>query len=121
MWSKIDDTIQFEQTSFNADTWSRDCDDRSVVGLNGVVSVDMGLRTRRIVQKGLLRSISKDTLSGIISNIAELIDGSEHTVNLEDGRSFEHLRIESVDFDQPQTSGTGAACSFKITYTQLRE
>lgn len=119
MWLKLDGTIQFEQALLSIDGWSRQCDERSAVGLDGVLSVDMGRRTRRIVQEATIRSVSKNTMQDSIEVLNNTIDGLEHILQLQDGRSFEHLRVDDIAFGQVQISGAGVTCSVKITFTQL--
>jgi len=60
----------------SAESFSRDSIERTVPGLNGVLSVDLGLRGRKIRQTGTLRAKSRTQLDERISKITAFMDGA---------------------------------------------
>ncbi len=52
----LDNTIEFEQLQLEIGSWERDSAKRAVAGLDGVLSIDLGMRGREIVVTGVLVS-----------------------------------------------------------------
>lgn len=63
MRATLDNVIAIEDSSVEVGSWSRDSIERSVGGLDGVLSIDLGMRGREIVQRGCLRAVSGAGLS----------------------------------------------------------
>jgi hypothetical protein len=120
MWTKIDGTIKLEHEELQIDSWSRDGAERSAPGLDGVITVDNGMRSRRIIQQCIIRAASESSLQEVLDTVIGLIDGKEHVVTLENGVCYEHLRVDGVNSEKTRPNGAGVSCSVKIIYTQLR-
>ena len=119
MKATIDGTLSFDQESLRVESFDRDSIERSAAGLDGVVSVDLGARTRSLVQRGLLRAGSKKSLESNLDVFAGLVDGEVHTLVIEGGRSFGNLKVDSFEILSRNYSGLGVCCKFEIRYTQL--
>ncbi|MFH1615027.1 MAG: hypothetical protein ABIG61_08090 [Planctomycetota bacterium] len=101
--------------------WSRGEVQKSVNGLDGVLSIDLGKRSRKIKQEGVLRTSSKSALNNKIETISNFADGMSHILNVDDGRSFANIRVDSFEVGSFTVSGTGICCDYQIVYTQLQE
>lgn len=120
MRAMLDDVISIEDSSVAVGSWSRDSIERSVSGLDGVLSIDLGMRGREIIHKGFLRAVSGAGLSGRISSIQGLMDGKSHTLSLNDGREFSDLRMDVFEAGVREFAGAGVSCGCVIRYTQLK-
>jgi hypothetical protein len=116
----LDDKVIFDEESFELEVRSpqRSIIQRSAAGLDGQVSIDLGLRGRKLVQKGELRARNQAELRKRIGEIDELIDGSLHTLRCLDGRVFENLLIENFQTDSFVSGGAHISCQYSITYIQ---
>jgi hypothetical protein len=91
----------------------------SAAGLNGVISIDLGSRGRKIKQTGRLRARSIVELSDKIAVIETFLDGRTHTlVSINDG-SYENLRTDTFKITQRNNDGAGVTADYEINYTQL--
>lgn len=106
--------LEIEQDSLN-----RDSIERAVAGLDGVLSVDMGGRTRKIRQRGTLRAKSRTQMNDRINVISAYMNGDTHTLVTGDGDKFDNLRMDSFKISKEQTSGGGMVVDYEIVYTQL--
>lgn len=102
-----------------ADTFQRDSIERTAPGLNGVLSIDLGLRGRKIRQIGTLRATSRTQLEDKITKISVFMDGDTHTLITGSGREFTNLRMDSFKTGTESADGTGIITDYEITYTQL--
>ena len=116
----LDSTIKFEQLSLEVGSRARDSIERSIAGVDGALSIDLGMRERKIVVKGLLRAVSVELLFARENSIAELIDGNVHTLESAGGVEFKNLRIDSFEVTRQDYSGPGVCSEFTIQATQLR-
>ena len=98
---------------------SRDSIDRTVAGLDGVLSIDMGGRGRKIRQAGVLRAKSQSQMSERISTISAHMDGDTHTLVTSRGEEFDNLRMDVFKVSKERASGGGLCCNYEIVYTQL--
>ena len=121
MKANLDESVYFDEQNFELDikSWQRDAVERGAPGLDGIVSIDMGLGKRVITQTGVIREPSRAKLEIAIMAINILFDGSGHTLTCPDGRIFENVKIDSVETGDVKFSGASAVCKYKITYTQL--
>ena len=97
----------------------RDSIERSVAGLDGVISIDLGSRSRRIKQTGVLRATSQTDMDGKKDSISTFLDGDAHTLITDKGRQFENLRMDVFKVKNERTSGGSICCDYEIVYTQL--
>jgi hypothetical protein len=98
---------------------SRDSIERTISGLDGVLSIDLGGRSRRIKQRGVLRAKSRTQMDDRISAISAYIDGDTHTLVISNGEEFDNVRMDAFKVTKEKTSGTGLCCDYEIVYTQL--
>ena len=98
---------------------TRDCVQKSVPGVDGVLSVDLGSRARRIRQKGVLRASSRQQLNRRTASVSAFIDGKTHELITDAGEQFSSLRMDSFETDPVQFTGGGVEVGYEILYTQL--
>jgi hypothetical protein len=98
---------------------SRDSTERTVSGLDGVLSIDLGRRSREIKQRGVLRAKSKSQMNERISTISAYIDGNTHTLATSNEEEFDNLRMDVFKVTNKRVSGGGFCCDYEIIYTQL--
>lgn len=120
MRAKLDSTIEFEQLELQADSFTRDAEQRSACGVDGVLSIDLGMRDRKLVCKGALRAQSKAALKEKTNLIFSLMDGRTHTLMTKDNERFEDLRIDAVKIEKQVHNGASTNCEFEIKFSQLR-
>ena len=108
-----------QELEISAGSFSRDSIERTVPGLDGVLSIDLGRRSRKITQTGTLRAKSRAQLDERISRIAVFMDGDTHTLTTGSGRDFANLRMDSFKTGTENASGTGIVTDYEIVYTQL--
>jgi hypothetical protein len=106
--------IKIEQNSIG-----RDSIERTVPGLDGMLSIDMGGRSRKIKQRGMLRTRSRSQMDDRIGAILAYIDGDTHTLVIHDGEEFDNVRMDAFKVTEEKTSGSGLCCDYEIIYTQL--
>ena len=106
--------LEIEQDSLN-----RDSIERAVAGLDGVLSVDMGGRTRKIRQRGTLRAQSRTQMNTRINVISAYMDGNTHTLVINDGEKFDNLRMDSFKVNKKRAGGSSMVVDYEIVYTQL--
>ncbi len=99
---------------------SRDSIERAVPGLDGVLSVDLGGRSREIKQKGVLRARSRSQMDERISTISAFMDGNTHTLMTGGGKEFENLRMDVFKVSKERAGGGGVVIDYEIVYTQLK-
>ena len=108
-----------EGLEFSVGSYEREYIEKSVSGLNGVVSLDCGFRGREIKQKGGLRSVSRQGLCDKVEMINSYFDGGCHKLVIGDGREFDNVRIDAVRFGDERRSSGGYCMDYVITYKQL--
>jgi hypothetical protein len=101
------------------DSIGRDSIERTVPGLDGILSIDMGGRSRKIKQRGGLRAISRAHMDDRIDAILAYIDGDTHTLVIRNGEEFDNVRMDAFKVTEEKTSGSGLCCDYEIVYTQL--
>jgi len=117
----LDAQMLFDEQALeiSAGSFSRDSIERTVPGLDGVLSIDLGRRGRKIKQNGTLRAKSRAQLDERISKIAVFMDGDTHTLTTGSGREFANLRMDSFKAGTERADGTGITVDYEIVYTQL--
>jgi hypothetical protein len=113
---RLFDELELEIQSAGFD---RDSIERRVPGLDGVLSIDLGERGRKIRQRGVLRTGSRSQMDERISTISSYIDGNIHTLVTSKGEKFDNLRIDAFKATKEGISGSGFCCDYEIIYTQL--
>lgn len=109
-----------QQLEIRMESIQRKFVDRSIAGLDGLLSIDLGKQSRRITQEGTLRAKSRQQLKVKIDAISEYLDGKTHKLVTDSGRELDDLRMDSFEFNNERTAGSGVCCDYKIVYTQLR-
>jgi len=117
----LDGQMLFEKQNLEirAGSLSRDSVERATPGLDGVLSIDMGRRARKIKQTGTLRAKSRSKMNERIAWISACMDGETHTLDLGDNRQYDNLRMDSFKINGEHTDGTGIVVDYEIIYTQL--
>ncbi len=114
------DLFDGQQQEIEASSIKRASIERAMPGLDGVLSIDLGQRERRITQKGVLRAKSKVQMDSRISAISDYMDGNTHTLTDGNGQRFDNLRMDVFKVSNERTSGSGIVVNYEIVYTQLR-
>ena len=117
----LDTQMLFDEQALEitADSFSRDSIERTVPGLDGMLSIDLGRRGRKIKQTGTLRAKSRVQLDERISKIAAFMDGDTHTLITRSGQEISNLRMDSFKAGTEHADGTGIVTDYEIIYTQL--
>jgi hypothetical protein len=108
-----------QQLEIEPGSVSRDSIERTVAGLDGVLSIDMGGRGRKIKQKGLLQAKSRMQMNNRINAISVYMDGNTHTLARSDGENLNNLRMDSFKVSKERAGGSGIVVDYEIIYTQL--
>lgn len=117
---KIDGTVLFEErVEIKAEGVGRAAIERGVAGLDGVLSIDLGTRARKIKQKGELRAISREQLKKRIEQIMAFLDGKSHKLETQEGDIYENVRMDSFKESGENKSGTGVVVEYEVEWTQL--
>lgn len=118
MNAKIDSTAEFKVFKIKTGSWNREAVEKSAAGLDGVVSVDLGERKRKITVSGLVEAQSKATLIAKTALLEAMLDGCMHM--LEADAVYENLRVDSFAVVKEEVSGRGVGCEFEMVLSQLR-
>jgi hypothetical protein len=109
-----------QQLEIDLGSFNRASIEKTVPGLDGVLSVDLGGRSRVIKQKGMLRAKSGLQMNDRISLISAYMDGKTHTLVTESGEEFDNLRMDVFKTVNQRTGGSGVVVDYEIVYTQLQ-
>ena len=93
--------------------------EKTVPGLDGVLSVDLGRRDRVIKQIGMLRARSRLQMNNRIGLISEYMDGKTHKLLTNSGEEFENLRMDVFKVGNHRPDGSNLVVDYEIVYTQL--
>lgn len=121
MSTTLDGQALFDERQLEIDVGSssRGRTERAVAGLDGVVSIDLGGRDRKITQKGTLRAVSRSQMNERIGSISGCMDGDTHTLVTESGEEFGNLRMDCFKVMRERAGGCGVTIDYEIVYTQL--
>jgi hypothetical protein len=121
MGATLDGEHLFDEQNLEVlpDGFGRDSVERAVPGLDGVLSIDLGVRSRKIRQVGVLRAGSRLKVNERIGAISAYMDGDTHTLVTGSGEEFRNLRMDTFETRKARASGSGAAIDYEIVYTQL--
>jgi hypothetical protein len=108
-----------QETTITVGSPSRASVERTIAGLNGTLSIDLGERPRQIRQRGVLRAISRAAMQARLDAVTSFIDGRTHTLTTPDGRVYSNLRMDTFRPIDERTGGPGAVVEYEIVYTQL--
>lgn len=117
----IDGQTLFDEHQLEIETssFSRDSIERRMPGLDGMLSIDLGRRCRKIKQTGTLRAISRAQMNERIDAISAIMDGDTHTLAPDSGETLDNLRMDSFKANKEQMDGIGTVVDYEIVYTQL--
>lgn len=121
MKTTLDSIILFDEQALeiSVKSFSRESLERTVPGLDGMVSIDLGPRGRKIKQTGALRAKSRFQLEQRISKIAAFMDGDTHKLITVAGQEFANLRMDLFKTGTEHTDGSSIIVDYEIIYTQL--
>ncbi len=121
MSATLDGSIVFDGHGLEIELSSigRESKEKTVHGLDGVISVDLGDRGRNVKQRGTLRARSRSELQDKIDAIEACIDGESHTLVTEKHGELSDLRMDSFKTKKHRTSGGGVSVGYEIVYRQL--
>lgn len=111
--------FDLQQLEVETASTRRDSIERIVSGLDGVLSIDIGQRSRSIKQKGVLRAKSKSQMNDRIDAISTYMDGNTHTLAIDNDEKLGDLRMDIFKVSKVRTSGNSVAVDYEILYTQL--
>jgi hypothetical protein len=122
MSATLDGEILFDEQQFDIDggSYRRASVERTVPGLDGVLSIDLGGRERKIKQNGVLRATSRAQMNDRIRTVSAYMDGDTHTLVTGNGEQFDNLRMDLFKVSKRRTDGSGVAIDYEIVYTQLK-
>jgi hypothetical protein len=106
------------QLKIEVGSFRRESIEKAAPMLDGVISIDLGRRSRTIKQTGSLRAKSRTYLDERILTISNFMDGNTHTLVTESGQ-YKNLRMDSFELIDEGTDGTGIVADYEIIYTQL--
>jgi len=93
--------------------------ERAIAGLDGMLSIDLGARSRQVRQTGTLHAPSRTAMHARVRSITAFIDGRTHTLATADGQVFGDLRMDSFKRIAEYPGGPGVVTDYEIVYTQL--
>ena len=108
-----------QDVKIEADSLGRDFIEKVIPGLDGVLSIDLGVRGRQIKQTGALRAKSLSEMEDKISLISSHMDGNTYNMVTSNGEEFDNLRMDVFKITRKQISGGGLCWDYEIIYKQL--
>lgn len=102
-------------------SWRRETLERGYGGLDGVLSVDLGLRGRVLKQRGGLVAGSVGGLDAVIRDISAYIDGQSYVLRDQNGISYANVRMDRFALLEPIVAVNQVRCEYEIIYTQLSQ
>lgn len=119
MWAILNEQIFIDRQSIQPESWNHARAEKSGPGTDGVISIPLGRRSRRLFQAGTLRAQSRPALDNLVSRIESLAGTGDISLRTERGRTYRDLRIDTFQTGIALYAGTGFLCDFNIEYTQL--
>ena len=121
MKTTLDEQTLFDEQKLEIEvgSFNRDSIEKTVPGLDGAVSIDLGRRSRKIKQTGTLRTKSRTQMNNRINAISAYMDGNTHTLAKSDGEKIDNLRMDSFKTSKERAGGRGIFVDYEIIYTQL--
>ena len=120
MSTTIDGQKLFDELELKIEigSYKRDTIEKAAPMLDGIISINLGRRSRKIKQTGMLRAKSRTSLDNRILAISNLSDGDTHTLVTE-ASQYENLRMDSFRIKSKKIDGTSIVAGYEIIYTQL--
>ena len=100
-------------------SWQRKTIEKGFAGLDGVLSIDLGMRGRKLKQKGRLVANSATALVKQINTITSYINGKTYTLLDQNGTSYANVRMDNFNPLEPVGKASQTRCEYEIIYTQL--
>jgi len=121
MATTLDEQRLFDEQQLEIEVFSlgRDSVERTMSGLDGVLSIDLGSRGRKIKQSGTLQAKSLTQMNSKIDAISAYMDGKTHKLVTGSGEEFDNLRMDVFRISRERSSGAGLCCDYEIIYKQL--
>jgi len=121
MSTTLDDKALFDEQGLAVQigSWQRTSVERSIPGLDGRISIDLGGRMRTICQRGLLRGAGRVEIRSRLDAIEAFLDGDTHTLMTADGQAYANVRVDAFTPLRRKTSGAGITVEYEMIYTQL--
>jgi hypothetical protein len=121
MSTTIDGQAVFDEQPLEIETGSfnRNSLEKAVPGLDGMLTIDLGRRGRKIKQTGTLRAKSRVRMDEKIADISIYMDGRTHTLITGDGRQYQDLRMDSFKVANERMDGVYIVVDYVIIYMQL--
>jgi len=102
-------------------SWGRETMERCFAGVDGMVSVDLGRRGRKLKQRGWLTAVSKAALQKRCEEISAYIDGQAYELVDSNGTVYGKVRMDSFGLLREICAANPVRCEYEVTYTQLGE
>ena len=111
-------------TGYSPDTltfksWTRETITKTFPGVDGELRIDLGKRSRILIQKGRMRAQRAFDMNNMILGIEVLMDGKTHTLKDNYGGVYNNVIVESFEAKSPIKTGVGVFCDYEIKYRQL--
>ena len=121
MSTTLDGEALFDEQDLQieVDSPQRGSIERSVPGLDGTLSIDLGRRARKLQQHGTLRAASRTQMQIRLLAIEAFVDGQTHTLITAGGQVYEQVRVDALRLLNSRSAGPGISVEYEITYTQL--
>ncbi len=120
MGTTLDGLKLFDENQLRIEvgSYERERIEKSAPMVDGVISIDLGRRSRIIKQTGTLRAKSCIALSERISAISSFINGNSHIL-ITGSIQYQNMRMDSFKVTAQREDGTGIVADYEIIYTQL--
>ena len=105
--------------AFRTGPWERAMVRRSFAGLHGELVLDLGLRSRPILQTGRLQADTAQALTAQIGALEVTVDGRCHGLVDNHGRVYPYVIVEEFQPATPVSLGRGFWCDYTVRYRQL--
>ena len=121
MSTTLDDNALFDEQGLRIQvgSWRRAAIERTIPGLDGMVSIDLGRRCRTLRQRGVLRASGQAAMHARLDAIEAFLDGATHSLVTADGQTYAKLRVDTFTPLDRDVSGTGIVVKYELVYMQL--
>jgi len=121
MSASLDGQNLFDECEMKIELGStrRNLIERTIAGLDGVLSIDLGACPRKLKQTGSLRAKSRLQMNERINAILGYMDGKAHTLVTSNEGEFNNLRMDDFKITKKLAAGDGLCCDYEVIYTQL--